>query len=312
MINYKFRPAILSKPFIEFFKNRNISILSKYDFITDLDDSDLVSINLVAEILNLIEGSANNNYSYFDLVDYIENRIRTFFEPLLINSSTAAERLARFYTCYQGNMASCDWSLEESTTSLSLIANRGEQRSHSKYDDIIIYFFIKKLVILDEQKKLSDDIIKLSFERSFYYPHVSTFKNTSFSNKKVHIEIKKTHKEIENKIKLYQPKSKVSLENQVIAAANMLPPNYLDVTSLAFNLSMSTRSLQRLLKKHELCPKNIVQLVKFNAVKRKLVANNGNIKKTAYECGFHDQRKLTRLFNLHAGISPKEWFKNTN
>ena len=279
-------------------------------WVIDLDDGDLVSIKLISEILHAIESNVNENYSYSELIFYIENRIRGFFEPLLTNSNSATERLAQFYACYQGKMASCDWILEETRTTLSLIAKRGEQKSHSKYDDIIILFLINKLINFDKYVEVSEVKFKLSFDRSYYSPHVRFFNNTSFSNGHVHVEIKKTKKEIDNNIKLYKPQSKPSLKSQIIAAANMIPLNELDVASLAFCLSMSTRSLQRLLKTNGLCPLQIVQLVKFNAAKRKLLANNGNIKKTVYECGFNDQRNLTRLFILHAGLTPKEWYKN--
>ena len=89
----------------------------------------------------------------------------------------------------------------------------------------------------------------------------------------------------------------------------MTPVNELDLTSLAFNLSMSKRNLQRELRTHGLCPKEIINIVKINHAKRNLLLNNGNLKKTAYQCGYKDQSQLTRLFISNTGSSPKEWFR---
>lgn len=309
MINYKARPALLTKAALEFFKNKRILTPSEFDFALDLDDTDLVSMKMVTRLLDTMEKDVNSNYSYFDLFDYFSFRVIEFFKPLLCEATTPLERLSCFYSVYQGCMASVDWRLEEDETSLTLLANRGCQIASSKYDDLILFCFITKLISYDIENNQTSIRICLPFERCFYKPFLELFENTSFSNEEFSFSIIKQKNQITHRIDSFKTKSELPIINQVIAAANMIPIDKLDLTSLAFSLSMSNRNLQRTLQKGNLHPNEIIQLVKINYAKRKLITNKGNVKETAYQCGYHDQSKLTRLFLNNTGVSPKEWFK---
>ena len=308
MINYKACPAVLTKSILEFIKKNNILALDEFDFILELDDAELVSMKMVIRLLESIETDDNNNYSYFDLFEYFSFRMLKFFNPLLSAATIPSERLSNFYHIYQGRMANEDWVLEETETYLTLVANRGAQVVSSKYEDLTLYYFIKNLINPEIHNDKDSFKVSLPFERHFYQPLLDSFENASFSNGRFSFSVKKRHQQIKYTNSI-QNKNKLSVKKQVIAAANMIPIDKLDLTSLAFNLSMSKRNLQRTLQKSNLHPHEIIKIVKINHAKRKLLINGGNFKKTAYQCGYNDQSQLTRLFLNNTGVTPKEWFK---
>ncbi|WP_028769398.1 helix-turn-helix domain-containing protein [Shewanella fidelis] len=309
MINYKIRPAILTKSIIEFFKNKKIAIPTEFDFIINLDDSDSVSIRCFTRILDALESEINDNHFYYELVKHFESRTLNYFSPMLKGKKTPIDRLICFYKIYQGHMASVDWELYDDNRTLTLVAKRGNQIASSKFDDLILYSFINTLIHSESYNEVNEITVELPFERAFYKPYLDFVKNASFSTGNLVITILKNQHQTNKGVNLYIPKSTTSISKQIIAAANMIPINELDLTSLAFNLSVSKRSLQRWLKELELCPHEFIDTVKFNHVKRILISNKGNIKKTAYDCGFKDQGKLTKIFIKNSGLPPKEWLR---
>nr|WP_275974641.1 helix-turn-helix transcriptional regulator [Shewanella algicola] len=97
----------------------------------------------------------------------------------------------------------------------------------------------------------------------------------------------------------------ISELERVNAAANSIPYHSLSLAALSQVINMTPRSLQRELKLLDTNPQSIINDAKINHIISRLLINKGNIKLTAYECGFTDMSTFSRFFSKVAGLSPK-------
>lgn len=307
MLNYKVRPAISTKIVLEYCDEANFSMPDEFNKIKLLNDEDLISMNMITKALEMIENNSNDNSFYLDFLHLIESRWVTFFEPYFKASHSQADKLFDFYNVYPGRMASVDWELVETDNHLSLVAKRKNENSSSKFDDLVLFNFVSKILHDPKIDEISSISTSLPFKRSFYNKYVDMFHSVSFESGKMSITVKKTAEEIQEGKTFTSKKVEVNTYNKLMGAANMIPEDSLDLSSLSFVLGLSPRTLQRSLKSIGLSAKDIIRDVKFNHARRKFLSNNCNIKKTALECGFKDQGQLTRLFNETSGVTPSQY-----
>lgn len=309
MINYKVRPAISTKIILEYCKEINLDMPNCFNHINELDDSDFISMHMITNTLLTVENNLENDIFYFDMIRIIEDRWCNFFAPLLKPSTTQCQQLLEFYNVYPGRMASVEWSLVESATQLTLNAKRGALNTSSKYDDLILFNFISKLLnnnSINEKGCLS---IALPFSRSFYGKYIDMFTNVTFDEKKMSITANKTQEEIFNKESFSFKKHSIDVKTKIDAAVNMIPTEELSLSSLSFILGTSPRTLQRTLKSSGILVKDIIRDAKFNHAHKILIKNQCNIKKTSLDCGYKNQSSLTKLFSNTTGLTPTEYAK---
>ena len=310
MIDYKIYPAIFTKSVVEYCSSRNILIPNEYIELLNLHDTDPIGIKMVINALEYVESLLSDDTFYIDFIKIIESRWVDFIECHTNKSHTQVEKLANFYNTYT-RMASVDWVLLETDTSLCLTARRNGEKSCSKFDDLNLYYLVSKIVndnTLDERSPLS---VSLPFSRGFYNKYIENLENVSFNAGNMLLHVKKTEREREttSATMFNTRKCEISLYQKVVGAANMIPTNHLNLSSLSFVLGISPRSLQRILKNAELSANHIIRDVKFNHAKNAFLKNNLNIKKTSLECGFKEQGQLTTLFYETSGMSPSQYKK---
>ncbi|WP_394202546.1 helix-turn-helix domain-containing protein [Shewanella waksmanii] len=307
MINYKVRPAISTKIILEYCQQANFSMPEEFNRIGLLNDEDLISMNMVTQALETIEKNSDNDIFYFDIVELIETRWVNFFKSQLRDNNSHCGQLANFHAIYPGKIASVDWQLIDRPTSLTMTASRTHKQACTKFDDLILFNFVSKLISLSPDDQQCNISIALPFERNFYGKYVDMFSNVTFEAGAMAITIEKSQQEIKEQVNYCSTPSQIALHAKVIAAANMVAIDQLDLNSLAFVLNTSVRTLQRTLKSHGLSASHLIREVKFNRARNLLIQNQCNIKKTSLECGFKDQARLTKLFSSFAGVTPSQY-----
>lgn len=307
MINYKVRPAISTKIILEYCRNTCFVMPEEFNQIALLDDEDLISMNMVTKALETIENNCSNDVFYFDIIELIETRWVDFFSQQLNPNNSYCGQLANFHAIYPGRIASVEWQLIDTPTTLTLLAPRSTLRSSTKFDDLILFNFVTKLVSLSTLNEPCNITIQLPFDRTFYGKYVDMFKHVTFGTGAMSITIEKSQQEIRDQVSYGSTPSQIALSEQIIAAANMIMLDQLDLSTLSFVLNTSPRTLQRTLKAQGLSASQLIKQVKFNRARSLLMKNRCNIKKTALDCGYRDQAGLTKLFSSYSGLTPTQY-----
>ncbi|GGQ04356.1 helix-turn-helix domain-containing protein [Shewanella litoralis] len=305
MIKFKCRPALHTKMVIEYCDNKGISVPDHYQHIRFLADEDKINYYTVNNILHEMEALDNNPYFFFELEHVFRERLIPFTIKILDFNKSAALNLLDF-THYYRSISDLAWSSIVTDTSVTLVAARGPEQRASKYDDLFIYFCMAEIFkpLLD---KPDDMLICLPYGREFYSKYINMFERVEFNHGCFSVTINKV--EGDNDIGECLALENISELERVNAAANSIPSHSLSLSTLAQVMSVAPRSLQRELKLLDSKPQNIIDNVKVNYIISRLGINKGNIKLTAYECGFTDMPTFSRFFTRTTGLSPKAYVK---
>ncbi len=79
------------------------------------------------------------------------------------------------------------------------------------------------------------------------------------------------------------------------------------VAMLAHDLVLSTRSLQRQLKAHEVTFSGLLVTARLNAATQLLLGSHATLAEIGYACGFSDQAHFARGFKKHTGTTPLDF-----
>ncbi len=308
MIKYKCRPAIHTKIVCEYCERINFPLPAEYAHFKYLSDEELISFNTITNLLNFIEKNTNNPFFFVDFVQFFNQRIEEFTRIDLSSNVSNASKLIAF-TQFYNQVSDLNWTNTETADSVGLIAKRSQQSLASKYDDLFIYASMMYVLKFSESNKF-DVIIELPFGRSFYGYNVDLLKNVKFNCQSFSVFVKKDERD-KVLVNALIPR-KISNLERVNAAANSISPADLSLVALANMLGMSSRSLQREVKIEGFCVKDIIKKTKANAIIYILNKNNGNIKVTAYECGFNNLSVFSRQFSNTVGCCPTEYVKRQN
>ncbi|WP_394130841.1 helix-turn-helix domain-containing protein [Shewanella maritima] len=317
MIDFKIRPAVSTKIILDYCDRINFHMPEQYDVIRNLKDCEPIAFKTCNYALETLEKNIEDKYFYYDMSSYISERWLTFFEDRLISylpryhsqHHTQASMLYAFYCAYPGVLASLDWQLIDQPTTLTLLAKRNSRSSSSKYDDLILFGFISKLVNSECIDIKSPILVNLPFDRGFYKYNLDMFGNVNFENGFMSVSVNKSSLEIGNKITFDTVVKEFECYDKVLAAVNMIDADDLSLTSLSFRLGLSERTLQRELKKEGYLVKDIIRHAKFKRALAILIKNKLNLKVTALECGYKDQAQLSHLFAKETGLSPQDYIE---
>lgn len=309
MINYKVRPALLTKAILEKCYEINFSMPDEFNRFMLLEDHDLISMHMITCTLKTIENNTLNDTFYYDFINVIEDRWIGFFEKIMKDSTSPCDKLVNFFNIYPGKFSSVDWTLHEDMTTLTLTAKRMKEKNSCKFDDLMLFNFISKLLSSSYNFDYRSLSVKLPFQRRFYGKYIDIFHNVSFEENDMSITINKSRHDIKNSKSFISPKYEITLYSQVLAAANMIPIEDLDLISLSFVLNISPRTLQRKLQKSGLSTKEIITDVKYNRAVSVLLKNNYNLKKTYLDCGYTNSNQLTRIFLNKNNMTPRDYVK---
>ncbi|MDO6620955.1 AraC family transcriptional regulator [Shewanella sp. 6_MG-2023] len=306
MIKYKCRPAIHTKLVCEYCESINFVLPNKYHHYKYLADTDLIGFKIITNLLNFIESNNENNYFFIDLLGYFNQRIIEFTKIDLSSDISIAQKLLAF-TQFYNQVSDLNWHNVETDNSLALVAKRNTQSVASKYDDLFIYSSVINILHCRVNEK-SNVIIELPFESAFYGVNVALFNKVTFNCQAFSVIVPKEEGEACS-LTVATAASFSSLD-RIRAAANSIPPSELSLASLANLIGVSERGLQRELKSHNICVKDMINKVRIDFIISILNKNNGNIKQSAYESGFKDLPSFSRYFSKITGISPTRYVKD--
>ncbi|MGI2170197.1 helix-turn-helix domain-containing protein [Shewanella sp. MF05960] len=305
MIKFKCRPALHTKMVIEYCDSKGISVPDHYQHIRFLADDDKINYYTVNNILHDMEVLDNNPYFFFELEHVFRERLIPFTIKILDFNKSAALNLLDF-THYYSSISDLAWSSIVTATSVTLVAARGSEQRASKYDDLFIYFCM--IEIFKPLLNNPDDmLICLPYGRDFYSKYINVFEQVKFNHGCFSVTINKDEGDKDSGECLAV--ANINELDRVGAAANSIPSHSLSLFTLAQLMNVAPRSLQRELKLLDSKPQNIIDNVKVNYIISRLGINKGNIKLTAYECGFTDMPTFSRFFTRTTGLSPKAYVK---
>ncbi|MCC4833812.1 AraC family transcriptional regulator [Shewanella sp. 10N.7] len=310
MIKFKCMPAIEIKILCEYCESVNLLLPIEFKCFKYLSDEELIGFNIITKLLSFIEKNITSTFFFVDFVPFFNQRIVDFIRIDLSSNTSDASKLIAF-TQFYNQMSDLNWTNIETDDSVGLIAKRPAQSLASKYDDLIIYVYMMYVLKFSDSTK-SNIIIEFPYPRSFYSHNAAPLKRVKFNCQSLSVFVKKDERDKDKVLVNALLPLKTSNLERINAAVNSIPLTDLNLTALANILGISPRSLQRKVKYEGCCVKDIIKKFKANAIISILNKNNGNIKVTAYECGFNNLSAFSRQFYNTVGCCPTEYVKRQN
>ncbi|GGI93280.1 helix-turn-helix transcriptional regulator [Shewanella gelidii] len=303
MINYKCRQAIHTKIVLEYCEDIGFAVPEPFEHYKTLNDEDSIGFYTITNLLKFIESNSDNRHFFIDLIPYFERRLIQFIKEHVDLDQTPAQNLLNFVN-YYNHVSDLNWGTQESEDNLCLDAQRNPRQYASQYDDLFLYFCATNLFRSSFGEKNNVNI-KLPFERAFYGKNIDLFDSVEFDNQSMKVCVTKNEMDYDQLEPLNMQELKFS--DRVRAAANNIPPQNLNLTSLSNTIGMTPRTLQRSLKQENTSPNKIINNIKVNLIKNSLQKHQGNIKRSAYECGFDNLSTFSRFFSKSTGMTPRQF-----
>lgn len=307
MDNYLIRPAITTKTLLEHCQHNHFVMPDDFGHILQLDDFSFTNQHLPARVLKTIEQHTENKYFYADMESEILQRWVSTFNRVNSPANSSAEQLVTFYRNLALEIGNLQWQLDENDDKVYLSATRGKGSRHSIYEDLILKTFIEELLKQNYIEMITDFKIHMPYSKEEYEKIISTESVAEFNTDNLLVIVDKSENEKNTSVIPKLANSNIDIVDVITAAANIIPPKDLNTESLAFVLGVSTRTLQRRIKPMGLSLKHVIQQVKFERAKYHLTHNQGNLKRTAYDCGFIHPSRLTKLFLSQCNLTPSQF-----
>ncbi|MDO6619702.1 hypothetical protein [Shewanella sp. 6_MG-2023] len=298
MLKYKVRTAFLTKSVLRYCDHCNFSVPDEYDKYRWLEDSDHVRFNVLNDLLLTIERGSGDKFFVFDMFRFLSVEWGDYFLGDLNDAETKAQRIVEYFEVYKSNYSNLNWSLTECATGVTL-SNPISQMNHiSKYEDLMLFYLARSSMLncIDDN---ADVEVMMPFSRDYHIDIVNLSHGVGFDNRCASIFVHKTKEQVQNNERLIVSSSNCNIQTyeMMMAAAHCIPFELLDVNSLSFTIGVSPKTLQRQLKKDNLSLRLIVNNEKTNRAKKILRINDGNVKKTAYDCGYTNPSGLAKSLN---------------
>jgi len=108
--------------------------------------------------------------------------------------------------------------------------------------------------------------------------------------------------------KIYQPQQESTSLTQASLKMISSQKGVLSIASLAREMFISQRQLERLFKKQVgISPKTYAQLQKVSQARKVLKINTGSLADVGYQAGFYDQSHFIREFKKVVGMTPAQY-----
>ncbi|WP_394202556.1 helix-turn-helix domain-containing protein [Shewanella waksmanii] len=279
----------------------------EFSHILQLDDFSFTNLNLPIRVFDTIEKNSTNRHFYADMEPHVLQRWMQTFRRLNPKASSTAEQLFYFYRHIALEVGNLNWRIDEDDQAVYLIAKRAKLARHSIYEDLMLKSFLEALLMQDSIENKTQFEFHMPYELNQYQKYTCINNLAQYKIENLIVIAKKAKHEINQQLVPALSNSMVSIKDQIVAAANAISPQQLNVNNLAFMLGISPRTLQRKIKPHDLSLKTIIQQVKFQHAKHHLINNHGNIKRTACDCGFIDPSRLTKLFLSQCELTPSQY-----
>ncbi|MEZ9539264.1 helix-turn-helix transcriptional regulator [Shewanella sp. 10N.286.51.B8] len=309
MIKFLVRPALTAKAILNYCQDNNVILPEEFDVIRSLSDDDLISSSAPIKMLECIEQQTNNAEFFSELMKVCTDTwLQAFYRMAPPrNDADMASQLVDFYENIHGMRINHNWSLVETNETVSLVSRSA---LHGKFNDLLLYSFLIKMMSQPNISATGTITAEFSLKSEEYLKYLDFPVDTKFGTNDTSVGkfVFSVSKLCDSKV--YNPmflSKRITDYDLLIAASNMIPINKLNISSLAFILGISPRSLTKVVEEMGISLKTLINNVKYKKARRLLEMNNGNIKLTACDCGFTDQGRLTKIFNQTMGISPSEF-----
>ncbi|QLE87158.1 helix-turn-helix transcriptional regulator [Shewanella sp. Scap07] len=306
MIKYSVRPAASTQKLLRYCDDTRFAMPAKFEHFKTLDPTDLISGQAIFSALDTVEKHSDDKLFYNSLEPYIHGNEGSMAKILGVQAKTPAEMLVSFAKIYSSKLSSTKLQLLETDTEVKLISPRFTNHAILKFGDLMLHTTIKSILSPFMSLKNQDINIELPFDKRFYGKYADRFETVYFDTNAFAVTVKKHASEghLVNRVGLNTP---LPVPQQITAAANMLPPDQLNLDNIAFTLGCSDRQLLKTLQTLQMPATATLQQIKFRRLKSQLIRENWNLKKAAIDFGYNDQSGLTKLFKNVVQLTPKQY-----
>lgn len=306
MIKYSVRPAASTQKLLKYCGNTRFAMPAKFDHFKTLEPTDLISGQTIFAALDTVEKLSDDKLFYNNLEPYIHGDEGSMANILGVQAKTPAEMLVSFAKIYSSKLSSTKLQLLETDTEIKLISPRFTNHAILKFGDLMLHTTIKSILSPFMTLKNQDINIELPFDKRFYGKYADKFETVYFDTNAFAVTIKK-HASESNLISHVLLNTPLPVQQQITAAANMLPPDLLSISNIAFVLGCSERQLLKTLHAIKIPASQALQKIKFQRLKSQLIRENWNLKKAAADFGYKDQSGITKLFKNVVNLTPKAY-----
>lgn len=306
MINYRVRPVASTQRALAYCDDIRFSMPSEFEHFKSLAPTDLISGQTIFGVMNTIEKNSEDKLFYNSLEPYIRGKEDNMAQVLGLRARTPAEILVNFANIYSSKLSNTKLQLLETDTEIKLSSKRFSDHAVLKYADLMLHTTFNS-ILTPFLSQTNDQLnIALPFDKRFYGKYADKFETVIFDTEAFSITVAKHPSEgkLVNQHSLNNP---IPFLQTLVAAANMLPPDQLNISNIAFTLGCSEKYLLKALKAHMMPASDFLQIIKFKRIENQLIRENWNLKKAAYDFGFKNQSGITKLFKKIVGTSPSEY-----
>lgn len=311
MIKYSVRPAASTQKLLRYCDDKRFTMPAKFDHFKTLEPTDLISGQAIFAALDTVEKNSDDKLFYNSLEPYIHGNEGSMAKLLGVQAKTPGEMLVSFAKVYSSKLSSTRLQLLETDTEIKLISPRFTNHAILKFGDLMLHTTIKSILSPFMTLKTQDINIELPFDKRFYGKYADKFETVYFDTNAFTVTVKKhaSEDQLVSRVELNTP---LPVPQQITAAANMLPPDQLSISNIAFILGCSERHLLKTLHAIKVPAAQALQRIKFQRLKSQLTRENWNLKKAAADFGYKDQSGITKLFKNVVGITPYEYRKKSS